>query len=219
MNIFSGFPDGKLSVTPLPNLFFSEVLAQIDDLAELKVTLHVFWLLANSKLRYVRESDLRADKVLLRSLKSINTKDGALAHGLDLAVKRGTLLSSKTETDAVYFANTEQGRIALDKMRTNGLILDLPESEQVMERPNIFTVYEQNIGVLAPFIVDELKDAERLYSAEWIVDAIKEAVENNKRNWKYIHAILRRWKEEGRAEKPKKRKHWWGDEYDKYINR
>jgi len=31
------------------------------------------------------------------------------------------------------------------------------------------------------------------------------AVENNKRNWKYIEAILKRWKEEGRAEKQNRR--------------
>jgi len=31
------------------------------------------------------------------------------------------------------------------------------------------------------------------------------AVENNKRNWKYIEAILKRWKEEGRAEKQDRR--------------
>ncbi len=218
MKLFSGFPDGRLKVTPLPNLFFSEVLAEIDDLAELKVTLHVFWLLANSKLRYVRESDLRADKVLLRSLKMINTKDDALARGLELAVKRGTLLGLKTETDAVYFANTEQGRSALDKIRTNGLSLDLPrEPAQIVERPNVFVLYEQNIGLLTPMVTEELREAEKLYPSDWIADAIKLAVENNKRSWSYARKILQRWKEEGRADKSKKKS--WYDEYGKFVKR
>ena len=36
-------------------------------------------------------------------------------------------------------------------------------------------------------------------------DAIELAVKNNKRNWKYCEAILKRWKEEGRAEKQDRR--------------
>jgi DnaD/phage-associated family protein len=54
-------------------------------------------------------------------------------------------------------------------------------------------------------IADTLKDAETLYQAEWITDAIGLAVKNNKRNWKYIEAILKRWKEEGRAQKQDRR--------------
>jgi DnaD/phage-associated family protein len=46
-------------------------------------------------------------------------------------------------------------------------------------------------------IADALKDAEDLYSPEWIADVIEIAVKNNKRNWKYCEAILKRWKEEG----------------------
>jgi len=43
-----------------------------------------------------------------------------------------------------------------------------------------------------------LKDGEGLYTDEWIADVIEIAVKNNKRNWKYCEAILKRWKEEGR---------------------
>jgi len=46
-------------------------------------------------------------------------------------------------------------------------------------------------------IADALKDAEEMYSDEWIADAVELAVKNNKRNWKYCEAILKRWKEEG----------------------
>jgi DnaD/phage-associated family protein len=70
-----------------------------------------------------------------------------------------------------------------------------------VERSNMFKLYEENIGPLTPFIADRLKDAEAMYSAEWIGDAIEEAVLHNARNWKYCEAILKHWKEEGRAEK------------------
>ncbi|MBE3559929.1 MAG: DnaD domain protein [Ktedonobacteraceae bacterium] len=67
-----------------------------------------------------------------------------------------------------------------------------------IERPNIFVLYEQNIGLLSPLIAEELKDAAEQYPPEWIEDAFREAVQYNKRKWSYIRAILRRWETEGR---------------------
>jgi DnaD/phage-associated family protein len=67
-----------------------------------------------------------------------------------------------------------------------------------VERPNIFVLYEQNIGLLSPLIADELKDAADQYPAEWIEAAFREAVLQNKRKWSYIRAILKRWATEGR---------------------
>jgi DNA replication protein len=66
-------------------------------------------------------------------------------------------------------------------------------------------LYEENIGPLTPIIADTLKEAEELYEAEWISDAIEAAVKNNKRSWKYVEAILKRWKEEGRGKKQDRR--------------
>jgi DNA replication protein len=48
-------------------------------------------------------------------------------------------------------------------------------------------------------IADELREAERTYPAAWIVDAFREAVAGNKRSWKYVQAILERWRTEGRG--------------------
>ncbi|HJT57106.1 MAG TPA: DnaD domain protein, partial [Ktedonobacteraceae bacterium] len=67
-----------------------------------------------------------------------------------------------------------------------------------IERPNIFVLYEQNIGLLSPLIADELQDAADHYPADWIEAAFREAVQHNKRKWTYIRAILRRWETEGR---------------------
>ena len=72
--------------------------------------------------------------------------------------------------------------------------------------PNIYTLYEQNIGALTPMIADVLDDAQKTYPAEWLADVIALAVTNNKRNWKYCEAILKRWKVEGKdsGEKPQR---------------
>jgi DNA replication protein len=47
-------------------------------------------------------------------------------------------------------------------------------------------------------IADELKEAGKQYPENWIKDAIKEAAESNKRNWKYIAWILAHWSTEGK---------------------
>jgi DnaD/phage-associated family protein len=65
---------------------------------------------------------------------------------------------------------------------------------------NIFTAYQNNIGMVTPMIADSLKDLETEYPPEWIVEAIQIAVENNARRLKYISAILDRWKREGKDE-------------------
>lgn len=217
MKIFSGFPAGKLEVTPLPNLFFSELLPTIDDLAELKVTLHLFWLFAHRKTPYVCTSELRADRTLMQSLNVANT---TLEAALARAVARGTLLEWHTSDDTLYFLNTERGRRALEKIaqehppRSNLA----PEPVTPQERPNIFALYEQNIGLLTPLIAEELKEAEREYPREWIAEALRLAVEHNKRNWRYARAILERWKTEGR-DTGKKKKTWYDDAYAKFVKR
>ena len=63
---FVGFPDTKMKPVVIPDHFFSDLLPLIDDLAELKLALHCFWLLNEQEgaLRYLRGSDLRQDTVL-----------------------------------------------------------------------------------------------------------------------------------------------------------
>lgn len=60
----------------------------------------------------------------------------------------------------------------------------------VSTTPNIFQLYEQNIGIVQPILVDELKEAEKEYPAQWIQEAFLEAANRNARNWKYISKIL-----------------------------
>jgi DnaD/phage-associated family protein len=68
----------------------------------------------------------------------------------------------------------------------------------LIERPNIYVLYEQNIGLLTPIMAEKLQEAEGRYPREWVEAAFEEAVLNNKRNWRYIERILERWTAEGR---------------------
>ena len=67
------------------------------------------------------------------------------------------------------------------------------------EEKNVFTLYEANFGALTPMIRDELQLLEKDYPFAWIEDAFKEAIKKEARNLKYVEAILKRWKTEGRG--------------------
>ncbi len=209
MHGFAGFPAGKLATTPIPNLFFSELLPLIDHLAELKVTLHVFWLIGRKRgaLRYARLSELLKDERLVSWLATDSaTGEEVLRDALERAVARGSLLHTTVRrgeaTEEWYMVNSANGRQVIQKLRAGqlDLLADVAEDVQLqVERPTIFVLYEQNIGMLTPMIAEELREAERHYPAEWIADAFREAVTGNKRSWKYVLAILERWRLEGKT--------------------
>jgi hypothetical protein len=49
-----------------------------------------------------------------------------------------------------------------------------------MERPNLYRLYEENIGPLTPLVADALRDAENTYAIEWIEEAIRIAVQEQR---------------------------------------
>lgn len=211
MKGFPGFPDGKQRITAVPSLFFSDLLPIIDNIAELKVTLYAIWALTHKegKVRYLRLTDFLNDSAFVKGLDgSLNEATDLLLDGIERAVHRGTFLHINIEgADGqadLYFLNTEKGRAAVDGI-TRGEWRPTADPDEtftvLVERPNIFTLYEQNIGALTPLIADELRDAEQTYPQRWIEDAIKLAVSNNVRKWRYILSILERWRQEGRQDK------------------
>ena len=207
---FEGFSAEKNGWVRVPNAFFSELLPLIDDLAELKLTVYCFWALQqrDSKYRYIRLRDLREDRIFLASLDAdADRAQQALDGALKSAVGRGTLLhmalpaQAGQPEDHLYFMNTEKGRTAVAALDHGDW---LPGSKDqpvalIEERPNIFALYEQNIGPLTPILADILRDAENTYPASWVEEAMKVSVENNKRSWRYVEAILRRWATEGKT--------------------
>jgi DNA replication protein len=208
MKGFSGFPAGKLRLTQVPNLFFSDLLPIIDNLAELKVTLYAFWALSQREgnVRYLRLADFLSDTEFVKGLgPTIKLASEALMDGLERAVARGTFLHVNVESADgkmdLYFLNTEKGRTAVDGI-TRGEWRPNPDEDEpitlLIERPNVFILYEQNIGPLTPIIADDLRDAEQTYPPRWIEEAIELAVQNNARSWRYILAILERWRQEGK---------------------
>ncbi len=267
MSTFAGFPSGKNPYVPVPEIFFTRILPQIQESTELKVTLHLFWLLSKKQSgpRCTNDHELFVDRLLLKSLKRTGDPRPAeerIRQGLEQAVARGTLLRvylhlATTASGVIdeedthieqeytnwYFFNTERNQKVIaeleggeilparlfllsqrdtleDKSDTQEKILDTQHKHDLakkdptatnnyekvkqiyveIDRPNIFTLYEQHIGLLTPLIAEDLKDAMHQYPADWIEAAFREAMFNNKRTWKYIRAILRRWETEGKQQ-------------------
>ena len=211
MEQFRGFP-AKMQFTPLPNLFFNSLLPQLSDIIELKTTLHILWALYHKRgyPRFITYSELLGNTSLMSSLKeAMKPSAETLRQALEMAIKRGTILHIVLDRDGVpediYFLNTKSDRQVMAKIKNGELILSGLKAGgqadiETEELPDIFTLYEQNIGMLTPMIAEELREAEKLYPETWIRDAIKAAVNQNKRKWSYISAILERWSAEGRSD-------------------
>jgi DnaD/phage-associated family protein len=208
-----------MELVPVPGAVFGTLLREIDDLAELKTLLHVLRLLHQQPRppRFVRRTSLLADAGLLDALSASARAeadempgDAAVSAALDLAVARGTLLAvpvadGATE-DVCYLLNTSANqrivRQVLAGERSLGELGPIPtprEATQPDIRPTIYELYEQNIGLLTPLLAEELREAETTFPAGWIEDAFREAVAQNKRNWRYVRRILENWTAHGRG--------------------
>jgi DNA replication protein len=210
MKQFNGFP-ARMDFTPIPNYFLNVLLPQIDDDNELRLSLHLFRLLYVKKgyPRFVSLGDLKKDVALKKSLSlSANACADALETALEGLAKRGIflefVLSGDGEYEKIYLLHTEANRQVLEKIERGEIAIGElePVSETagtVDDLPDIFSLYEQNIGMLTPIIAEQLLTAQRDYPEEWLREAIAEAVSYNKRNWRYISRILENWQQEGKS--------------------
>jgi len=211
MTEFNGFPS-RMEYTPVPNYFLSNLLPEMMDIAELKVVLHIFRLLYFKKgfPRFTTFNELANDSGLMTGMKEAGkSPEAILRQSLKLAIQRKVILhitGQDGNREDIYLLNTAENRDILGKLengdiRLTGLEIKHISPEVITEKlPNIFTLYEENIGLLTPMIAEELRDAEKTYPELWIKDAVKEAVNAGKRNWRYISAILERWATEGKSD-------------------
>lgn len=189
--MFTGFTSQE-TFTQIPDSFF-ELLNDICDLDELKTTLYVLWRIehAEGRFRALRAEDIEADSALGQNFSAEQVRSG-----LQKALRRGTLIRAQHPTGEFFFLNSPRGRLSAEALQKGLWQPGTQPPPRVWS--NIFRLYEQNIGALTPLVADALREAEKEYPPDWLTDAFTQAATRNKRNWKYVEAILKRWKEEGR---------------------
>ena len=201
---FKGFSNSQENPVPIPEIFFTDLLPVIANQDELLVALFAFWHFSGQlkEPRYIKFSDFLQDERLAACFgDSINEQESRLVAAFQKACEQQILLEAIVDNEKYYFLNSESGKAAFDGLRAAQWRPGEEERPPIRlqpERPNIYTLYEQNIGPLTPILAETLQDAEKEYPAEWIEDAIRIAVIKNVRTWRYVDAILRSWKEKGR---------------------
>jgi len=207
---FSGFPAGEMHSVLMPQLFYTDLLPQIDDLAELKLTLYIFVLLQAEQQPdpWIADDRLRRDPILLDMI--ADTSDlydpvTLLDAALERALIRNTLLpleirsTGMDEPQKAYALNTETGRKA-QQQTPRTVSREAGRSPLATDQSLPFKYYQQNFGLLTPLVADHIRDLEREYSADWICEAMEIAVQHNARSLRYVEAVLDRWARERRSD-------------------
>jgi DNA replication protein len=205
---FGGFREDNRDLVRLPAAFFTKLLPNIEDISQLRLLLYLFWHneQQESKVRYFRLDDLSADPALLRM---IGNQEALIKALLDLE-KLGALLRANLAwlDETYYFINGPQGRASVKAIEKGNWQENKQERNPIHltgEPPNIYKLYEENIGPITPMMAEILKDDEATYPISWIEEAIQIAVTRNARNWKYVQAVLDRWQNEGRGDEQNRR--------------
>lgn len=170
--------------------------------------LEVKLVLAVAALGGLREPVAETDVLFLDAIVAGARGDGSGRDPLDrawealeISLTRGTLLRlTDDEGDGWLLLGTEE-----NQRRARGRAIGAGGTARwhgslTLERPSIFTLYEQNIGLVTPIVADRLVEAMQHYPEQWIEDAISEAVSYNRRSWRYIQRILENWATEGRTD-------------------
>ena len=136
----------------------------------------------------LKSEDFVQMKVGLHILRLLNQKE-AYSFTLD---ELATDEEMKKTVDRKRVASEVEGLVQEGILRK--------ESEYfILEEANIFSLYEENIGMLTPILAEKLKEAEKVYPYSWIEEAFEQAIVHGTKKWSYIQAILERWSQDGKV--------------------
>ena len=199
-------PDAAIA---LPVSFFTHTLPAIDDLAELRVTLFLYYRVAGGEA-LVAEAELLADPALRHGLLPLGSaRDPAepIRRGLERALSRGTLLAVDSVDPLApvrwYTVNTPASQEVLHELSTGRADrVEIGTAWQavpvVPAEANIFRLYERHVATLTPLVAQQLAEAAETYPDDWIAEAFNEAVARDRRSWGFIRRMLERWASEGK---------------------
>lgn len=192
----------------VPAVLLMQLIQDVWNPVEVKIVLAVASL--GGRHDPVAEAHLIADADLLAGVRadgSSRSPEERLREALGSAIARGIVIALSDRPDRRWLVlGTDENR-----RRAHAGQFRLPAAPEPVplpiQRPGVFALYEQNIGLITPIIADRLADALSRYPEVWIRDAIGEAVAYNRRSWRYIERILENWAVEGRSDEAHRRDH------------
>lgn len=204
MGSFHGFTS-KGSPVEIPANFLTELLKKIENLHTLKILLLAFQTASTT------EDQISYFKPEFICTEHFSDQQPAFWQGLEIAISEKYLLAADiTDQDGnqtqICMLNTPKNAAAIEAIQQGKITLTDQGIETSSQRPDIFSLYEQNIGPLTPIISDSLKDLEENYPPDWISKAIQVAVKNSARSLRYIEVVLQNWQEEGNYDRTDKRR-------------
>lgn len=102
------------------------------------------------------------------------------------------------DTKCIQNESNVDTQVRLGKVRLGKVRVDVVEDgQQQQDIKKIISVYENNVGMLSSIITEKLLDYLNDLPSDVIIAAIEEATLNNKRNFKYMQAILNSWISQG----------------------
>ncbi len=106
--------------------------------------------------------------------------------------KLGFPISDELISDNLTLQSTDNTKYPLNKD-----IVVVDSENENFEIAEIAKAYESEIGIITPFIREDIIEAAKTYPKEWIIEAIKISSANHVPKWSYVEGILKSWKAHG----------------------
>lgn len=111
--------------------------------------------------------------------------------------KEKTIGFPNTETKTKPNVNDNENVNVNDNENVTTTVVNSKDDSCIDGLSKIIDFYNNNIGLVTPYGTEILEDYSKEMSAELIIYAMQISVEANKRNIKYIKAILNNWQKAG----------------------
>jgi len=115
--------------------------------------------------------------------------------------KRPKRATSKRPERAASYKGTEY---TTENSSSSSGGIDTEQAAFKEAKRRVSRLYEENFGLVSSIIVDELTDLLKAYPTEWVEEAIRLAVQHERRNLRYVAGILRKWRRNGKGDRPER---------------
>lgn len=106
----------------------------------------------------------------------------------------------KSEAESVTNSAVESAVESASRDRDKRIEIETIEREgsSCLSKEDVVEAYERSIGPVSEDMENEIELAVIRFTAQWVSDAMREAVKRNKKTWVYVAGILKNWERFGK---------------------